>query len=86
MPSCPAPSDRLRPAAEIAAFALQQRLPTVFGLRDAVLDGGLISYAVRNTEAFCKAADYVAWLLLHGAKPADLPVEQPTYSGKSTVR
>lgn len=62
---------------EIAEFALQQRLPTIFHLREGAEVGGLMAYGVNFTASFRRAADYVA-RILRGAKPADLPVEQPT--------
>jgi len=55
----------------------KRRLPAMFGSREAVEAGGLISYAVNISEVFRHAAIYVD-RILKGAKPADLPVEQPT--------
>jgi putative ABC transport system substrate-binding protein len=52
-------------------------LPTVYGLREYVEDGGLISYGINLAESFRRAADYVT-KILKGAKPGDLPVEFPT--------
>jgi putative ABC transport system substrate-binding protein len=66
-----------RRAEEIAAFALAQRLPTMFEEQRFVELGGLLSYGVNFTAQFRRAADYVD-RILKGAKPADLPVEQPT--------
>ncbi len=62
---------------QIAAFALQNRLPTIFGYREAVEAGGLMSYGLSLSESFRRVASYVD-KILKGAKPADLPVEQPT--------
>jgi putative ABC transport system substrate-binding protein len=62
---------------QIAELAMQQRLPSMFEIRDAVDSGGLISYGAKLTEMFRRAAFYVD-RILKGAKPADLPVEQPT--------
>jgi putative ABC transport system substrate-binding protein len=62
---------------QIAAFALATRLPTVFGLREHVEDGGLISYGVDLSAIYHRAAYFVD-RILKGAKPADLPIEFPT--------
>jgi putative ABC transport system substrate-binding protein len=61
----------------LADLARTHRLPTVWGQREYVEAGGLISYAARLTEVFRRAAVYVD-RILKGAKPSDLPVEQPT--------
>jgi putative ABC transport system substrate-binding protein len=61
----------------IAELALSNRVPTVFSQRDYVVDGGLISYGEALSEFFRRAASYVD-RLIKGAKPGDLPVEQPT--------
>jgi putative tryptophan/tyrosine transport system substrate-binding protein len=61
--------------AEIAAFAIQHRLPTMIGLRVLVPDGFLMCYAHDPVQSFRRAAWYVD-RILRGAKPADLPVEQ----------
>jgi len=61
----------------IAEFAAKRRLPASYGFREAVDDGGLISYGVSQTDLFRRAAGYVD-KILKGAKPANLPVEQPT--------
>jgi putative ABC transport system substrate-binding protein len=63
--------------ARISTLALGARLPTIYGLRDFLGSGGLMSYGAKPTEMFRRAADYVD-KILKGAKPADLPVEQPT--------
>ena len=60
----------------IAAFALRHRLPSIFDERTFVEAGGLLSYAPSFNELFHRAATYVD-KILKGAKPADLPVEQP---------
>jgi len=58
-------------------FCTRHRIPAIYSYREAVIDGGLISYAASLTETFRNAASYTA-RILGGAKPADLPVEQPT--------
>jgi putative tryptophan/tyrosine transport system substrate-binding protein len=62
---------------QIAAFALQSRLPSVYEWREAVEDGGLIFYGTSNAALSRRAATYVD-KILKGAKPAELPVEQPS--------
>ena len=61
----------------LADLALKHRLPTAFGAREYVEAGGLFSYAVNYPDQFRRAASYVD-RILRGARPADLPVEQPT--------
>jgi putative ABC transport system substrate-binding protein len=61
----------------INTFALAARLPTVHANREYVETGGLISYGANYADLFRRAGDYVD-KILRGAKPADLPVEQPT--------
>jgi len=61
----------------VNTFALVARLPTMSALREYVEAGGLMSYGPNVPNMFRRAADYVD-KILHGAKPADLPVEQPT--------
>jgi putative ABC transport system substrate-binding protein len=63
--------------ARMAASAIAVRLPVVYGLREHVEDGGLISYGISLSENFRRAADY-AVKILKGAKPGDLPTEFPT--------
>lgn len=60
----------------IADFALKIRKPSLFGLRLFVQAGGLMSYAPRFDDLFRRASIYVD-KILKGAKPADLPVQQP---------
>jgi putative tryptophan/tyrosine transport system substrate-binding protein len=62
----------------IADFALERRLPSIYNERMFVQAGGLLSYAPSYPEMFRRAATYVD-KILKGAKPADLPVEQPTH-------
>jgi putative ABC transport system substrate-binding protein len=61
---------------QIIAMALRARLPSTFGSRDYAESGGLMSYGANLTDSFARAADFVD-KILRGAKPADLPVEQP---------
>jgi putative ABC transport system substrate-binding protein len=61
----------------IIDFAVTHRLPTVFENKNSVADGGLLSYGYDSLENSRLAAGYVA-KILKGAKPADLPVQQPT--------
>jgi putative tryptophan/tyrosine transport system substrate-binding protein len=61
----------------IITFALSARLPTIFGYRDYVKAGGLMSYGADFTDLFRRAADIVD-KILHGTKPGDIPIEQPT--------
>jgi ABC-type uncharacterized transport system substrate-binding protein len=60
-----------------AGLALKNRLPSVFNNRAAVEAGGLISYAADESDSYRRVAIYVD-KILKGAKPSDLPVEQPT--------
>lgn len=61
----------------ILTFALSTRLPMIFSTRDFVRSGGLMSYGPNYADLFRRAADYVNRILL-GAKPGEMPVEQPT--------
>ena len=64
-------------AVRFAEQALQHRMPAVFPYPDVVEAGGLMHYGVSMTDLFRRAAGYVH-RILKGAKPADLPVEQPS--------
>jgi putative ABC transport system substrate-binding protein len=61
----------------IADLAIENRLPSIFEGSDFVEAGGLMSYTTDDVESFKRAAVYMD-KILKGAKPADLPVEQPT--------
>ena len=61
----------------INTLALGARLPTMHGIREYVEAGGLMSYGPNFPDLFRRAADFVD-KILRGAKPADIPVEQPT--------
>jgi ABC-type uncharacterized transport system substrate-binding protein len=61
----------------INTLALGARLPTIYGSREYVDAGALISYGPNFSDLFRRAADYVD-KILRGAKPSDIPVEQPT--------
>jgi putative ABC transport system substrate-binding protein len=61
----------------IADFAAAQRLPAIYGLATYVEAGGLMSYATSYVEHYRRTVAYVD-KILKGAKPADLPVQQPT--------
>jgi putative tryptophan/tyrosine transport system substrate-binding protein len=61
----------------IVEFAARSRLPSMFAFREPVQVGGLMSYGVNVADNFSRAASFVD-KILKGAKPADLPVEQPT--------
>jgi putative tryptophan/tyrosine transport system substrate-binding protein len=61
----------------IVNFAAMSRLPAIYGLREFVDAGGLMAYGTDRHDLFRRAATYVH-RILKGAKPADLPIEQPT--------
>ena len=61
----------------ISALALSARLPTLHGVREYVEAGGLMSYGPNWPHMWRRAADLVD-KILRGAKPGDIPVEQPT--------
>jgi len=61
----------------VNTLALGARLPTMYGFREHVEAGGLMSYGPSQTDLFRRAADYVD-KILRGAKPGEIPVEQPT--------
>jgi putative tryptophan/tyrosine transport system substrate-binding protein len=61
----------------IAELAAQSRVPAIYSVKEYAEVGGLMAYGVNLGESFRRAATYVD-KILKGAKPADLPVEQPT--------
>ena len=61
----------------IVGFALKSRLPSIYGNREAVDAGGLMSYGAHLADSYRRVADFVD-KILKGAKTGDLPVEQPT--------
>ena len=61
----------------VADFAAGQRLPSLHGAREFAAAGGLMSYGASLADLFRRAADYVD-KIFKGAKPADLPIQQPT--------
>ena len=67
----------VRHARQMAELAARHRLPAMYGFREHVEAGGLMSYAPNVPDLFRRAATYVD-KILKGAQPADLPVEQPT--------
>jgi len=63
--------------ARLAELAATSRLPAIYGFREHVVAGGLLSYGVDNSANYYRAASYVD-KILRGSKAGDLPVEQPT--------
>jgi len=61
---------------QVAELAVKSRLPAIYGEREHVEAGGLVTYGVSISDLFRRAATYVD-KILKGAKPSDLPVEQP---------
>jgi putative ABC transport system substrate-binding protein len=67
----------IQQARQIAALAVKYRMPSIHGIREYVEAGGLMSYGPSLTDNYRRAATYVD-KIFKGAKPGDLPVEQPT--------
>ena len=61
----------------IVDFALANQLPSLYGVREFAVAGGLLSYGANVSDVYRRAARYVD-KILKGAKPADIPIEQPT--------
>jgi putative tryptophan/tyrosine transport system substrate-binding protein len=61
----------------IVGFALKSRLPSVYGTREDVEAGGLMSYGADQADSYRRVAYFID-KILKGAKPGDLPIEQPT--------
>ncbi len=66
----------VRNRARIGEFTAKRRLPTMYGQRKFVKEGGLMSYGANLPDMFRRTATYVD-KILKGAKPGDLPIEQP---------
>lgn len=62
--------------AEVVRRMAQTRIPTIYGLQEFTLAGGLISYSVHFPDQYRRAADYVN-RILGGARPGELPIQQP---------
>jgi putative tryptophan/tyrosine transport system substrate-binding protein len=67
----------IQQVAQIAAQATKHRLPSIYAFREAAEAGGLLSYGQNQVDLYRRAAGYVD-RIFKGARPADLPVEQPT--------
>ncbi|MCC6174418.1 MAG: ABC transporter substrate-binding protein [Chloroflexi bacterium] len=64
-------------AARIVQLAAQHRLPAIYGFRELVASGGLMSYGSIVPDMYRRAAGYMD-RILKGAKPSELPIQQPT--------
>jgi putative ABC transport system substrate-binding protein len=63
--------------AQLISLAAHHRIPVIYDRKEIAMAGGLISYGINNSDIYRQAAIYTAQIL-KGAKPADLPVQQPT--------
>ena len=70
---------------KIADLAKRHRLPAVYASREYVEGGGLMSYGVSYPDLYRRAGIYVAKILA-GARPGDLPIEQPTKLDRKSTR
>jgi putative ABC transport system substrate-binding protein len=70
-------ADPLTISIQVPDLALGHRLPSIYQFKESVEAGGLMSYGPDRRQIYVRAAEYVE-KVLKGAKPADLPVEQPT--------
>jgi len=62
---------------QLIALAARHRMPTIYPWRDAVIAGGLLSYGIDLSDSYRQVGGYIG-RILKGAKPAELPVLQPT--------
>ena len=74
--SVPADTFLVSQRSRIAQFAIENKLPSVYSFRECIEAGGLIAYTPNYNDLFRRAASYVD-KILKGAKPGDLPIEQP---------
>jgi putative ABC transport system substrate-binding protein len=63
--------------AQLTELAARHRLPVIYDRREIAMNGGLMSYGINNSDIYRQAAIYTGQIL-KGAKPTDLPVQQPT--------
>jgi ABC-type uncharacterized transport system substrate-binding protein len=63
---------------QMAEMAVRNRLPTIHGLREMVDAGGLIAYGASFHDLYRRAASHVKKIIMHGARPGEIPVEQPS--------
>src|SRR5262249_16203173 len=63
--------------AQLTSLATRYRLPVIYDRKEIAMADGLMSYGINNSDVYRQAAIYTGQIL-KGAKPADLPVQQPT--------